>query len=73
MNLKPDKEEYALFLDESGSPKPNPRDIAPYFAMGGVLVKRSDQQLIQAKVAEFKKSWGISADTPFHGSEIRSK
>jgi hypothetical protein len=33
------KSEFALFIDESGSPKPNPKDTANYFALGGVLVK----------------------------------
>jgi len=38
------KREFALFIDESGSPKPNPKDNTPYFALGGVLVKRVDEQ-----------------------------
>lgn len=67
--------EFALFIDESGSPKPNPKDIAPFFAMGGVLVKRQDEHIIEEKVANFKHRWNpyIRPDTPLHGNEIRSK
>ncbi len=65
--------EFALFIDESGSPKPNPKDTAPYFALGGILVKRVDEAVIEQAVADFKQRWNISLDTPLHGSEIRSK
>lgn len=67
--------EFALFIDESGSPKPNPGDNSPYFALGGVLVKRVDEEIIEHNVAKFKKRWNtnISQDTPLHGNEIRSK
>ena len=64
--------EFALFIDESGSPKPNPKDSAPYFAFGGVLVKRVDEAIIEQAVADFKQRWNISLDTPLHGNEIRS-
>ena len=69
------KGEFALFIDESGSPKPNPKDNTPYFALGGVLVKRVEEEFIENAVAEFKKRWNtnISQDTPLHGNEIRSK
>jgi hypothetical protein len=67
------KSEFALFIDESGSPKPNPKDTTPYFALGGVLVKRVDEAMIEQAVANFKQRWNIDRDTPLHGSEIRSK
>lgn len=67
------KSEFALFIDESGSPKPNPNDPATYFALGGVLVKRADEKLIEDRVKEFKQRWQIDEDTPLHGNEIRSK
>jgi hypothetical protein len=67
------KSEFALFIDESGSPKPNPKDTTPYFALGGVLVKRVEEAVIEQAVAEFKQRWNISLDTPLHGNEIRSK
>lgn len=67
------KSEFALFIDESGSPKPNPNDTATYFALGGVLVKRADEQLIEDRVKEFKRRWQIDEATPLHGNEIRSK
>lgn len=31
------KGDFALYLDESGSPKPDPNDSARFFAMGGVM------------------------------------
>jgi Protein of unknown function (DUF3800) len=69
------KREFALFIDESGSPKPNPEDNTPYFALGGVLVERVNEIIIQKAVADFKRRWSeyISHDTPLHGNEIRSK
>ncbi len=67
------KGEYALFIDESGSPKPNPRDQTPYFAVGGILVHRSDEMVIEALLSEFKMRWNINPDTPLHGNEIRSR
>ena len=69
------KREFALFIDESGSPKPNPKDNTPYFALGGVLVERVDETIIEQAVADFKQRWSeyISYDTPLHGNEIRSK
>lgn len=65
--------EFALFLDDSGSPKPNPKDKTPYFAMGGVIVERDKQRIIKEKVDSFKKKWNIPLDNPLHGNEIRSK
>ena len=67
------KGEFALFLDESGSPKPNPRDSAPFFAMGGVLVERADESTIDTLLAEFKARWAIDPNVPLHGNEIRSQ
>lgn len=69
------KREFALFIDESGSPKPNPKDTAPYFALGGVLVERVDEAIVEKTVVDFKQRWSeyISQDTPLHGNEIRSK
>ena len=65
--------EFALFIDESGSPKPNLKDTTPYFALGGVLVKRNQEIVIEQAVAHFKQRWNINLDTPLHGNEIRSK
>lgn len=73
MTLKSEKEEFALFLDESGSAKPNPKDQAPFFAMGGVLVRRADETTIESLIASFKERWNISQKVPLHGNEIRSK
>jgi hypothetical protein len=73
MTLKSEGEEFALFIDESGSAKPNPNDQAPFFAMGGIIVKRSDEALIESSLAGFKERWKIAPDTPLHGNEIRAR
>lgn len=65
-------QEFALYLDESGSPKPNPRDPANYFAVGGILLKRQDEIIIQQQIRDFKQRWDIPDETPLHGNEIRS-
>lgn len=65
--------EFALYLDESGSPKPDPNDSARFFAMGGVLIKRSNEEIIKTIVAEFKIRWNIADEIPLHASEIRSQ
>lgn len=65
--------EFALYLDDSGSPKPVPEDSYPFFGMGGVLINRGQEQIIETLVLEFKRRWNISVETPLHGSEIRSK
>ncbi len=70
---EPKDREFALFIDESGSPKPNPKDTAPYFALGGVLVEREQETAIEKAVIDFKQRWKISLNTPLHGNEIRSK
>lgn len=65
--------EFALYLDESGSPKPSPDDPSPFFAMGGVLIKRSDEDIINSLLIDFKNRWNIDLGIPLHGNEIRSK
>jgi Protein of unknown function (DUF3800) len=70
--LKSNVGEFALFIDESGSPKPNPRDEASYFALGGVLLKRDDEALVASEVEAFKQRWDIEGKA-LHGNEIRSQ
>jgi hypothetical protein len=65
--------ELAFFIDESGSRKPNPQDPARYFALGGVLLNRNDESLVEARVKDFKQRWNIPDETPLHGNEIRSR
>ena len=74
-NLQPPSSqgEFALFIDESGSPKPNPKDSAPYFALGGFLIERKDESTVQTSIEEFKHRWDIPLTTALHGNEIRSK
>jgi hypothetical protein len=65
-------QEFALYLDESGSPKPNPRDSANHFAVGGLLLKRQDEIVVQHQIYDFKQRWNITDEVPLHGNEIRS-
>jgi hypothetical protein len=71
--FQPKSGEFALFIDESGSPKPNPKDEAKYFALGGVLLEREDESFVESEVSAFKQRWSLTEDTPLHGNEIRSK
>ena len=66
-------QKFVFYIDESGIPKPNPKDAATYFAVGGVLIKHQDQSIISENVDEFKKRWNIEASVPLHGNEIRSR
>lgn len=66
-------EEFAIYIDDSGSPKPNPNDQAPFFAVGGILIRRADQNQVQEALESFKGRWNIPLETPLHGNEIRSK
>ncbi len=65
--------EFALYLDDSGSRKPNPKDPAPFFALGGVLIQRSNESIIENLLKDFKTRWNIPEDTPLHGNEIRAR
>ncbi len=64
---------YELYIDDSGSPKPNPHDQTPYFAMGGVLIDESNREHIEQRIEEFKTRWNMPLSVPLHGNEIRSK
>ncbi len=64
---------FAFYMDESGSPKPNPKDSASYFAVGGVLIEHNDESSICLQIADLKKRWGIDESVPLHGNEIRSR
>ena len=66
-------QEFGLFIDDSGSPKPNIKDKSPYFAMGGVIVRRQDGDLVARAIEQFKEQWNIPLEVPLHGSEIRSR
>ena len=65
-------QEFCLFIDDSGNPKLNRNDQSLYFAMGGVLAKRQDGDMIACNVERFKTQWDIALDVPLHGNEIRS-
>ncbi|WP_218596760.1 DUF3800 domain-containing protein [Chroogloeocystis siderophila] len=71
--MKLEYSEFALYLDDSGSPKPDPKDPHPFFGMGGVLINRGHERIIETLVLEFKQRWNIGLDIPLHGSEIRSR
>ncbi|WP_180967102.1 DUF3800 domain-containing protein [Fischerella thermalis] len=67
------QKEFAFYIDESGSPKPVPNDSALFFAMGGVLIERSNESIIKKYVADFKSRWNIAQEIPLHANEIRSR
>lgn len=67
------KSEFALFIDESGSPKPNLKDSVRHFALGGVFLARENEHIIELKILEFKQRWDLDPATALHGAEIRSK
>jgi len=71
--LETQPKEFALYLDESGSPKPSLDDSSPFFAMGGVLIERSNEDMINSLLVDFKNRWNIPQNTPLHGNEIRSR
>ena len=52
--LETQPKEFALYLDESGSPKPSLDDSFPFFAMGGVLIERSNEDMINSLLVDFK-------------------
>jgi len=66
-------QEFTFYMDESGSPKPNPKDAVTYFALGGILIQRQDESTIHQKVTDFKQRWEIDESVPLHGNEIRSR
>lgn len=66
------EQEFALYIDESGSPKPNLKDQALYFGVGGALIKRQNETEIYKKISDFKKNWQIPEGIPLHGNEIRA-
>ena len=68
-----EKQSFAFYIDESGSPKPNPKDNTSYFAVGGVLVKQDDESFIEEEIQDFKKRWQIDPKVALHGNEIRSR
>lgn len=62
--LETKPQEFALYLDESGSPKPSPNDSSPFFAIGGVLIERSKEGRINSLLVEFKNRWNINLEIP---------
>jgi hypothetical protein len=70
--LETQPKKFALYLDESGSSKPSLDDSSPFFAMGGVLIERSNEDMINSLLVDFKNRWNIPQNTPLHGNEIRS-
>jgi hypothetical protein len=63
---------YALYVDDIGSGTPGTRDAFPYFGLGGVLIKRSDESTVRSLLRQFKDKWNIERETPLHGAEIRT-
>lgn len=70
--LETKPKEFALYLDESGSSKLSLDDSSPFFAMGGILIERSNEDMINSLLVDFKNRWNIPQNIPLHGNEIRS-
>ncbi len=69
---------FDLYIDESGSQQPSLQDQTPFFAMGGVLIERKDEDIINSSVTNFKTSWYPKLkipdlSVPLHYTDIRSK
>jgi hypothetical protein len=68
---------FQLYLDNTGSrspdkrPRPPRRDGMDHFALGGVLVRKQDVDVIFRAHGAFCATWDI--DYPLHSSEIRGK
>jgi len=55
------------------APSPIRKSHILFFGMGGVLINRGHERIIETLVLEFKQRWNIGLDIPLHGSEIRSR
>jgi hypothetical protein len=64
--------DYALYIDDIGSGKPGNLDSFKFFALGGFLINRIEEDNVRNALREFKAHWSISG-VPLHGAEIRSK
>lgn len=68
---------YHLYIDDSGTRHPDkkpgrvPKHKHDYFALGGILVKKEDEDEARTLHESFCKKWEI--EKPLHSSEIRSK
>lgn len=65
-----------LYLDDSGTRHPDrevgrqPAHGHDWFAMGGILLRDEDEDVVRAKHASFCAEWAI--DYPLHSTEIRA-
>lgn len=70
-----------LYLDDSGTRNPDrgPRDLLPrhghdWFALGGVLIRDSDEVAFRSEYSAFYEKWSaVGLAAPLHSSEIRAK
>ncbi len=65
--------DFILYVDDSGDPKPNPLAQGKHFALGGVLIAAKDADLVSETVRAFKALWKIDSSIPLHGNEIRTR
>ena len=67
---------FHLYLDDSGSRHPDHSKGGgtQWFALGGVLLRESDEHTIRALVDAFRQRWAKQlGDTPLHSADIRRK
>jgi hypothetical protein len=67
---------YCLYIDDSGWRDPSKEsdkrnDGMDHFALGGILIERSDKDFIKSKHDEFCTKWNIAY--PLHSTEIRGR
>jgi hypothetical protein len=66
-----------LYLDDSGTRVPDrdpavlPEHGRDWFALGGIMVKESEEDALRARHAAFCKAWNVEA--PLHSAEIRAR
>ena len=66
-----------FYLDDSGTRRPDrkpgnrPKHGCDYFALGGILIKESDEPEARQHHAKFVSEWGLKS--PLHSVEIRGR
>ncbi|QSH39610.1 DUF3800 domain-containing protein [Candidatus Kaiserbacteria bacterium] len=70
-----DENTYYLYIDDSGErlshvpQNPKRDDGLDYFALGGILIKKTDRDFAITKYKELRKKWRLTY--PLHSTEIR--
>lgn len=70
------KQTFYFYMDDSGTRSLNKnnfirKDKMDYFALGGILVKEEDKEIVKNKYIEFCNKWDIK--DPLHSTKIRGE